>query len=61
MQSLKSTLIGRDGITEEQADEWIAEAKQDLQERLEAGEYPMDICEEWFGLEPDFIMDLIEI
>jgi hypothetical protein len=31
----------------------------DLYARLEAGEPAMDICQEWFGLEPDYLDDLI--
>ena len=48
----------RDGLTEEQADEQIKEAKIILNERLGEGESPYDICEELFGLEPDYLEDL---
>lgn len=59
MDSLKQVLMRRDELTEAEADAQIAEAREDLYERLENGETPMDICEEWFGLEPDYMMDLM--
>jgi len=48
----------RDNMTETEAENFINEAKEDMMERLADGEMPDDICEEWFGLEPDYIMDL---
>jgi len=59
VDSIKSVLMRRDGMTEEEADELIEEAKQDLRERLEDGDFPEDICEEWFGLEPDYMDELL--
>lgn len=59
MQSLKSVLMERDGMTDKQAQEQIEYAKAELHERLAAGDQPHDICEELFGLEPDFLMDLL--
>jgi len=47
-------------MSQEEAEDLISQAKADLDERLEQGEMPEDICEEWFGLEPDYLMDLIE-
>lgn len=60
MTSIKQVLMERDGMTGEEAEELIAEARKDLRQRLEDGEMPDDICEEWFGLEPDYIMELME-
>jgi hypothetical protein len=59
MKSLMQTLVDRDGITEEEARSQIAEARERLLERLSHGEMPDDFCEEEFGLEPDYIEDLI--
>ena len=59
VDSIKSVLMRRDGMTEEEADDLIREAKDDLHTRLAEGEMPEDICEEWFGLEPDYIDELI--
>ena len=59
MDSIKEVLMRRDNMSEEEADELIEEAKEDLMKRLKAGEYPDDICQDWFGLEPDYIFDLM--
>lgn len=61
METLKQVLMRRDGLTEAQADEAIAEAKAALQEYLDEGETILayDICEEFFGLEPDYLDDLM--
>lgn len=57
--SIKEVLMRRDHMTSARADALIARAKEDLQTRLDEGEMPLDICEEWFGLEPDYIDDLL--
>lgn len=59
MTELKRVLMKRDNLSEEEADDLILQAKEDLQERLADGEMPDDICSEWFGLEPDYIFDLM--
>lgn len=59
MKTIKQILIERDGMTGEEADDLIDQARKDLMERLDAGEIPDDICEEWFGLEPDYFDELI--
>lgn len=59
MKTIKEVLIARDGMSEKEADDLIAEAKQDFNDRLETGESPMDICEEWFGLEPDYLDEFL--
>jgi hypothetical protein len=59
MSNLKQIIMERDGLTEQEADQQILEAKLDMQNRLAVGDMPTDICEEWFGLEPDYIFDLM--
>jgi len=59
--TIKEVLIERDGMSPNNADELINQATQDLNERLLNGEMPFDICEEWFGLEPDYIDELLPI
>lgn len=49
----------RDNLSPQEADELIEQATDDMHERLAAGEMPHDICMEWFGLEPDYIEELI--
>ena len=46
-------------MSSEDADNLIAQAKEDLNDRLAEGEMPNDICNEWFGLEPDYIFELL--
>tara|TARA_R110000823_G_C15702703_1_gene476646 strand:+ start:313 stop:495 length:183 start_codon:yes stop_codon:yes gene_type:complete len=59
METIKEVLMRRDDMTADEADQLIRDAKEDLHERLEQGEMPDDICSEWFGLEPDFLDELI--
>ena len=61
MDSLKTTIMRRDGLTSTQADAEIKQAKEAIQEYLEFGdtESAHKICMEFFGLEPDYLMDLI--
>ena len=59
METIKQVLMRRDNMSEEAAEELILQAKDDLDERLINGETPDNICEEWFGLEPDYIFDLL--
>ena len=59
LRSIKSILMDRDGMTEEEADDLIGQAREDMFQRLADGEMPWDICEEWFGLEPDYVEQLM--
>ena len=55
-------LMKRDGMSEEEAKDLIEEAKEELQEILEEEgslEDAYDICEAYFGLEPDYLEDLL--
>jgi len=58
-RSIKEILMERDGLSADDADDLISQAQQDLNDRLAEGETPFDICSEWFGLEPDYIMELV--
>ncbi len=55
METLKQVLMRRDGMMSYEADEAIAEAKQ----RVLDGEDPEEVLCEEFGLEPDYIWDLL--
>lgn len=59
MNAIKKALMERDGMTEAQAEAAIKTARDDLNDRLALGEDAHDICEEHFGLEPDYLLDLI--
>ena len=60
-KTIKQVLIERDGMTAEEADELIAQARAQLEEYLEEGDFAgyENICEEFFGLEPDFLDELL--
>ena len=55
MTTIERTLIQRDGYSREEA----REALQEARERVTNGEDPEEILYEDFGLEADFIFDLI--
>ena len=59
---LKEVIMRRDGMTSEEADELIQEAKETMQEYLAEGDFMAaeDICQDYFGLEPDYLFDLLD-
>jgi len=61
MESIKQVLMRRDGLSEERALALIDEAKEELHDLLSRGEMSAAeyICEDWFGLEPDYMMELM--
>jgi hypothetical protein len=59
VDSIVSILMKRDGLSKQEAEQMVREARKDLQMRLGNGEMPFDICEEHFGLEPDYIDQLM--
>ena len=59
MESIKSILMRRDGMSEEDAENLINECREELHRRLRNDEVPYEICEEYFGLEPDYLDELI--
>ena len=59
MSELQTVLMQRDGLTETEAAEQIAECRADFNDRIASGGYPDEILQEYFGLEPDYIFDLM--
>jgi hypothetical protein len=61
MSDLKSVLMKRDEITSDEADDLIKAARDELFELIDQGEIEEaeNICENHFGLEADFIMELM--
>ena len=59
MKTIKEILVERDGMTPEEADDLIDQAREDFDERIIEGEDVYNHCEEWFGLEPDFLMEFM--
>lgn len=63
MKTLKQTIIDRDNISSSEADQQIAKAKEAMEFYLSIGDFDSaeNICQEHFGLEPDFLMELIDL
>ena len=61
MDTLKQVIMRRDGYSSEEADELISEASEALQDYISRGdlEAAENICEEYFRLEPDYLMELL--
>jgi hypothetical protein len=55
METIKEIIMRRDGLFAEEADELIQEAK----ERVAKGGDPEEILYVYFGLEPDFVFELL--
>jgi hypothetical protein len=60
-ETIKDILIRRDEMTGGEALDLIQQAKLDLEQGLSDGEPDYDICEKWFGLEPDYIDELLDM
>ncbi len=60
-QSLQEVLIERDGLTQEQADQAVQAARKQLNQLVEEGDIysAYEICADKFGLEPDYLEDLM--
>lgn len=61
MQTIKQILMERDGLSAAEAAAEIAEAKAQLAEYLDEGDQlaALNICEEFFGLESDYLDELL--
>jgi hypothetical protein len=59
MESIKSILITRDGMDPTDADDLIAQAQAEFDEHINNNELDLaeNICQEWFGLEPDYVIE----
>ena len=57
--AIKEILMKKEGYTEKEAEERIHEVTNEMNDRLTNGEISMDICEEYFGLEPDYLEELL--
>lgn len=61
--NIKKVLMRRDGLSEYEAQERVELAREELQQILEEegpySERAYHICQDHFGLEPDYLMDLI--
>lgn len=57
MTEIEKILIERDGMSPGNARELLEEAREAV---YADGEDPEEILADWFGLEPDYLMDLLE-
>ena len=59
MESIKEVLITRDGMDPTDADDLIAQAQAEFDEHIINNELDLaeNICQEWFGLEPDYVIE----
>lgn len=64
-KSLKEVIMERDGLSAEEVNKLIEECRTEIMDRLAdattCDEMPFDILEEYFGLEPDYLDDIIEL
>jgi len=60
-ETIEDILMRRDGMSADEADELIAEAKDALMEHLDSGDMLLaeEVCEEYFGLEPDYLFEIM--
>ena len=60
-ETIKQILMRRDLMSADEADCLIEDAKREFHLLLEAGDFisAEDICADWFGLEPDYLEELI--
>ena len=64
LPTVKQVLMDRDGLTDAEADELIAEFREDFNELLDNGADLNELeqsIEDWFGLEPDYLMEFLPI
>jgi len=63
MKKIKQILIERDGMDADEAQSLIDEAVEVLQEYIENGEMDSayNICQDYFGLEPDYLDEIMPI
>jgi len=61
MDSLTKTLMNRDGLTRDEAEAQVSEAREELMDLIAEGNFSdaYDICDDMFGLEPDYLEDLL--
>jgi hypothetical protein len=57
MYSIKETIMRRDGLSADEAQDLLNEAIQAVEDGMDAE----DACAEFFGLEPDYMWDLISL
>lgn len=54
-ETIKEILMRRDGLSGDEADSMLEGARQDVRE----GADPEEVLMDWFGLEPDWVFELL--
>jgi len=62
-ETIKQILMRRDGMSADEADDLIEAAIEGMNDYLDDNNFmaAMDICEEYFGLEPDYLDEIMPI
>lgn len=61
MKTIKQIIMQRDGLTSQEADNLIADAQATFDAYMGEGDLDSaeNICEEFFGLEPDYLIEFL--
>ncbi|HNX38196.1 MAG TPA: hypothetical protein PKI15_07550 [Candidatus Cloacimonadota bacterium] len=59
LNELITTIILRDGLTVEEARQQYDDALEELRELIDDGEDVSDFCQDTFGLEADFLVQML--
>ena len=61
MLSIVKVLMERDGLDKQEAEERVEEAREALESYIASGNLmdAEEVCSEYFGLEPDYIDELL--
>lgn len=60
MADLVTTLMIRDGLSLEEAQREVEEIREAVQEGIANGEDPEDVLLDMAGLEPDYLLELLD-
>ena len=63
VKPIAQVLMERDGMAEEEANEQVRQCREELLEMIANGNEmdAYEICQDWFGLEPDYLTELLPI
>jgi hypothetical protein len=63
METIKEVLMRRDGMDGDEADLLIRDCKEVIREAIELQDLEMaeGAIQDYFGLEPDYLMELLEV
>ena len=61
MERIEDVLVKRDGLSLDEAKGQVKEAAEALMDYIEEGDFASaeDVCSEFFGLEPDYLEQLL--